>query len=165
MMKENVSFRFAEEGDAGLLLRFVKDLAVYEERLDQVAATAEDLTDCLFVRRIAEAQFILADGAEVGYVFYYYRYSTFLGKPSIYIEDLFVQPEHRGCGFGKKLLQRIAALAVERGCGMMEWHCLDWNQPSIDFYLSLGAEPHAEWVPYRLTGGALRALAGKEAAE
>ncbi len=164
-MQEKVSFSPATESDTGLLLRFIKDLAVYEERLDQVTATEEDLRDCLFVRRIAEAQFILVNGVEVGYVFYHYKYSTFLGKPGIYLEDLFVQPEYRGRGCGKKLLQRVAALAVERGCGMVEWHCLDWNRPSIDFYLSLGAEPRAEWVPYRLSGGGLRKLAGTEAAE
>jgi GNAT superfamily N-acetyltransferase len=165
MMQEKLSFRTATKGDAGLLLRFIKDLAIYEKRLDEVAATEEDLMDCLFVRRIAEAQFVLANGVEVGYAFYYYRYSTFLGKPSLYLEDLFVQPEHRGRGCGKKLLRHLAALAVERGCGMMEWHCLDWNRPSIDFYLSLGAEPRAEWVPYRLSGAPLRELAEEGPAE
>ena len=156
-----VTFRPAEEKDTALLLKFIRALAEYEHMLDQVVATEEILSEWLFQRRVAEAFFAVADGVEVGFALYFYNFSTFLGRGGIYLEDLFVLPEHRGKGFGKAILARLAQIARERGCGRLEWACLDWNKPSIDFYLSLGAVPMDEWTVYRVSGDALGKLAGE----
>ena len=160
-----VSFRNAERGDAALLLRFIRALADYEHMLDQVVATEEILIDWLFERRVAEAFFVLEDGAEVGFALYFHNFSTFLGKGGIYLEDLFVLPERRGKGYGKAILNRLAQIALERGCGRLEWACLNWNQPSIDFYLSLGAVPMKDWTVYRVAGESLNQLAGERSLE
>ena len=158
-----VTFRPAEENDTALLLKFIRALAEYEHMLDQVVATEEILSEWLFQRRVAEAFFAVADGVEVGFALYFYNFSTFLGRGGIYLEDLFVLPKHRGKGFGKAILARLAQIARERGCGRLEWACLDWNKPSIDFYLSLGAVPMDEWTVYRVSGDALGKLAGEPA--
>ena len=158
-----VTFRPAEEKDTALLLTFIRALADYEHMLDNVVATEEILSDWLFERRVAEAFFALEDGVEVGFALYFRNFSTFLGRGGIYLEDLFVLPEHRGKGYGKAILTRLAQIARERGCGRLEWACLDWNKPSIDFYLSLGAKPMDEWTVYRVSGDALTQLAGEEA--
>ncbi len=155
-----VSFRFAEEQDTALLLRFIRALAEYEKMLDQVTATEELLREWLFEKKVAEAFFALEDGKEVGLALYFHNFSTFLGKAGIYLEDLFVLPEYRGKGYGKAILTRLGQIALERGCGRLEWACLDWNQPSIDFYRSLGAVPMDEWTVYRVSGDALKSLAG-----
>ena len=128
-----VTFRPAEENDTALLLKFIRALAEYEHMLDQVVATEEILSEWLFQRRVAEAFFAVADGVEVGFALYFHNFSTFLGRGGIYLEDLFVLPEHRGKGYGKAILIRLAQIARERGCGRLEWACLNWNQPSIDF--------------------------------
>ena len=158
-----VTFRPAEEKDTALLLKFIRALAEYEHMLDQVVATEEILSEWLFQRRVAEAFFAVADGVEVGFALYFYNFSTFLGRGGIYLEDLFVLPEHRGKGYGKAILSRLAQIARERGCGRLEWACLDWNKPSIDFYLSLGATPMDEWTVYRVSGNELALLAGETA--
>ena len=158
-----VTFRPAEEKDTALLLTFIRALADYEHMLDDVVATEEILSDWLFERRVAEAFFALEDGVEVGFALYFHNFSTFLGRGGIYLEDLFVLPEHRGKGYGKAILTRLAQIARERGCGRLEWACLDWNKPSIDFYLSLGAKPMDEWTVYRVSGEALTQLAGEAA--
>lgn len=158
-----VTFRPAEEKDTALLLTFIRALADYEHMLDNVVATEEILSDWLFERRVAEAFFALEDGVEVGFALYFHNFSTFLGRGGIYLEDLFVLPEHRGKGYGKAILTRLAQIARERGCGRLEWACLDWNKPSIDFYLSLGARPMDEWTVYRVSGEALTKLAGETA--
>lgn len=155
-------FRMAEPKDTKLLLTFIRALAEYEHMLDLVVATEESLHDWLFVKRTAEAFFVLEDGKEVGFALYFHNFSTFLGKAGIYLEDLFVLPEHRGKGYGKAILIRLAQITRERGCGRLEWACLDWNQPSIEFYRSLGAEPLNEWTGYRLTGTTLERLAQAE---
>jgi len=155
-----MEFRFATEEDCGLVLEFVKDLAVYEKMIDDVVATEEMYRDWLFERRVAEVLFVLEDGVEVGFALFFHNFSTFVGRAGIYLEDLFVKPEFRGKGYGKGLLRRLAQIAVERDCGRMEWCCLDWNQPSLDFYRSLGARSLDEWVEFRLDGEALSALAG-----
>ena len=155
-----ISFRNAERGDAALLLRFIRALADYEHMLDQVVATEDVLVDWLFEKHVAEAFFALEDGAEVGFALYFHNFSTFLGRGGIYLEDLFVLPEHRGKGFGKAILNHLAQIALERGCGRLEWACLNWNQPSIDFYLSLGAVPMKDWTVYRVAGESLTHLAG-----
>ena len=154
-----LTFRFAEERDTPLILDFIKWLADYEQLLDQVVADEATLTDQLFRKKNAEVLFALEDGKEVGFALFFHNFSTFLGRSGLYLEDLFVLPEHRGKGYGKAILQKLAAIALERGCGRMEWWCLDWNKPSIDFYRSLGAEPMSDWTVYRLTGDTLKNLA------
>ena len=151
--------RFADENDLALILDFIKQLATYEKMLDEVVATEELLREWLFVRKVAEVIFIMEDDAEVGFALFFHNFSTFLGKAGIYLEDLFVKPEYRGKGYGKALIKKLASIAVERGCGRLEWSCLDWNQPSIDFYLSLGAEAMDEWTVYRVAGDTLANLA------
>jgi len=126
---------------------------------DQVIATADILKEWLFEKRTAEVVIAELDSVPVGYMLFFQNFSTFLGRGGIYLEDLYIQPHARGKGFGKQLLKYLAAEAVKRGCGRMEWACLDWNRPSIDFYLSLGAQPMDEWTTYRLSGDALRQLA------
>ena len=154
-----LTFRFAVERDTPLILEFIKGLADYEHLLDQVVADEATLADQLFEKKNAEVLFVLEDEKEVGFALFFHNFSTFLGRAGLYLEDLFVLPEHRGKGYGKAILQRLAAIAVERGCGRMEWWCLDWNQPSIGFYKSLGAEPMSDWTVYRLAGKTLRDLA------
>ena len=152
-------FRFAAEQDTPLILDFIKRLADYEHLLDQVVADEATLADQLCGKKKAEVHFALENGKEVGFALFFHNFSTFLGRYGLYLEDLFVLPEHRGKGYGKAILQRLAAIALERGCGRMEWWCLDWNQPCIDFYRSLGAEPMSDWTVYRLAGETLRDLA------
>ena len=152
-------FRFAEESDCGLVLSFIRGLADYEKMSDQVVATEELLREWIFEKRKAEVLFVCDDDKEVGFALFFHNFSTFLGRAGIYLEDLFVLPEYRGKGYGKALLKRLAQITVERGCGRLEWACLDWNQPSIDFYRSLGALPMDEWTTYRLTGDTLQEMA------
>lgn len=154
-----MEIRCAERKDTAIILNFIKDLANYEEMLDQVVATEELLSEWLFDKKAAEVIFALEDGKEVGFALFFHNFSTFLGRAGIYLEDLFVLPEYRGRGYGKGLLRKLAQIALERGCGRLEWACLDWNKPSIDFYLSLGAQPMDEWTTYRLTGDTLRKMA------
>ena len=156
---EPMQFRYAEEKDVPLILQFIKDLAEYEHMLDEVVATEELLTEWVFQKEKAEVIFVLEDGKEVGFALFFHNFSTFLGRAGIYLEDLYVKPEYRHKGYGKGLLKKLAQIAVERGCGRLEWWCLDWNQPSIDFYLSLGAEPMEDWTVYRIAGDTLHKLA------
>lgn len=152
-------FRFATEDDLTLILDFIIQLAEYEDMLDEVVATEELLNEWIFEKKVAEVIFALEDDVEVGFALFFHNFSTFLGKAGIYLEDLFVKPEYRGKGYGKGLIKKLASIAVERNCGRLEWWCLDWNKPSIDFYLSLGAEPMDEWTVYRITGDTLKRLA------
>ena len=154
-----VKFRQAQRADAALILRFIRDLAAYERMEDQVVATEELLAEWIFDRRAAQVVFALEEGREVGFALYFHNFSTFLGRAGIYLEDLFVLPQSRGRGYGKALLRHLARLALDRGCGRLEWWCLDWNRPSIDFYRSLGAQPMDDWTTYRLTGDTLDQLA------
>lgn len=156
---KHTEFRLATEQDAALILDFIKGLAAYEKMSDQVVATEELLREWIFEKQKAEVLFAMENGKEVGFALFFHNFSTFLGRAGIYLEDLFVLPEYRGRGHGKALIRALARIAVERGCGRLEWSCLDWNRPSIDFYLSLGAEPMDEWTVYRLTGDRLRAFA------
>jgi len=155
----HVTFRFAQPEDTGLILQFIQELADYEKMLDQVVATEDLLREQLFDKQNAEVIFALADGQEVGFALFFHNFSTFLGRAGLYLEDLFVKPAFRGQGYGKAILQKLAQIAVERGCGRLEWACLDWNQPSIDFYLSTGAKPMNDWTVYRLTGDSLSRMA------
>lgn len=159
MMDSGINFRYAGRDDVPLILRFVKELAEYEKLQDEVVADERTLEEWLFDRQKAEVIFALEDGKEVGYALFFHNFSTFLGRAGIYLEDLYIQPEYRGKGHGKGLLKKLASIAVERGCGRLEWSCLDWNRPSIDFYLSLGAQPMSDWTVYRLAGNTLTELA------
>ena len=160
-MVEMLTFRSATEQDTGLVLQFIRALAEYEEMLDLVVADEALLEDQLFRKKNAEVIFAMEDGKEVGFALFFHNFSTFLGRSGLYLEDLYVFPEYRGKGYGKALLRKLASLAVDRGCGRMEWWCLDWNHPSIDFYRSLGAEPMNEWTVYRLTGETRERLANE----
>ncbi len=154
--------RPAAQSDTTLILSFIKKLADYERLSHECVATEDDLRKWLFgARPMAEVIFAEWAGSPVGFALFFYNFSTFLGRPGIYLEDLFVDPEHRGKGIGKALLIRLARIATERGCGRLEWAVLDWNQPSIDFYKSLGAVPKDEWTIFRLTGEALHRLASQ----
>lgn len=152
-------FRFAEEKDAQIILDFIKGLAEYEHMTQDVVATEQLLKKWIFDEKKAEVIFALENNKEVGFALFFYNFSTFLGRPGIHLEDLFVKPEYRGNGYGKALLKKLAQIAIERDCGRLEWSCLDWNKPSIDFYLSLGAEPLGDWTEYRVTGDTLHNLA------
>ena len=154
-----MTFRFAEEVDCTLILRFIRGLADYEKMSDQVVATEELLREWIFEKRKAEVLFACEDNKEVGFALFFHNFSTFLGRAGIYLEDLFVLPEYRNKGYGKALLKKLAQITVERGCGRLEWACLDWNKPSIEFYKSLGAAVMDEWTTYRLTGDILMEMA------
>lgn len=156
-----INFRFAEEKDVALILQFIKELADYEKMLNEIVATEELLKEWLFDKKKAEVIFALEDGKEVGFALFFHNFSTFLGRCGIYLEDLYVKPEHRGKGYGKGLLKKMAQIAVERGCGRLEWWCLDWNKPSIDFYLSMGAKAMDDWTVYRISGDTLKNMANQ----
>lgn len=151
-MNGKTEIRFATAQDIPIILDFIKKLAEYEKMSDEVVATEELLNEWIFQKQKAEVIFAIEDGKEVGFALFFHNFSTFLGKAGIYLEDLFVLSEYRGRGHGKALLSRLAEIACERGCGRLEWSCLDWNKPSIDFYLSLGASPMDDWTVYRVTG-------------
>lgn len=153
-----LTFRYANSNDTALILYFIKELAKYEQMLDEVIATEELLNEWLFVKKKAEVIFALKDGKEIGFALFFHNFSTFLGRSGIYLEDLYIKPEHRGKGYGKALFKQLAKIAVEQKCGRLEWWCLDWNQPSIDFYLSLGAKAMKDWTVYRITGETLKEL-------
>ncbi|WP_432645553.1 GNAT family N-acetyltransferase [Methanobrevibacter sp.] len=155
------SIRFAEKEDVSLILDFIKELADYEKMLDEVVASEELLIEWIFDKKVAEVIFAMEDNKEVGFALFFHNFSTFLGRAGIYLEDLYVKPEYRGKGYGKSLIKKLAEIAIERGCGRLEWWCLDWNQPSIDFYLSLGAEPMKDWTVYRISGDSLENLGKK----
>lgn len=155
MQKEELSFREAQKEDAALILSFIEGLAEYEKMRDQVVATEELLKEWIFEKKKAEVLFAVLNGKEIGFALFFHNFSTFLGRAGIYLEDLFILPQYRGNGYGKAFLKHLAKIAVERGCGRLEWSCLDWNQPSIDFYLSMGATAMEEWTTYRLTGKTL----------
>ena len=155
----SVTFRKAERKDTALILEFIRSLAAYEKMENEVVADKALLEEWIFDKQKAEVIFAVADGKEVGFALFFHNFSTFLGRAGLYLEDLFVKPEYRGKGYGKAILKRLAAIAVERGCGRLEWSCLDWKKPSIDFYRSLGAVPMDEWTVYRVTGETLKKLA------
>ncbi len=161
---ENTRFRYAEKKDTALLLAMIRELAAYEKMENEVVATEEILNEWVFEKKKAEVLFVMEEGKEVGFALFFHNFSTFLGRAGLYLEDLYVKPEYRGRGYGKGLIRELARIAVERGCGRLEWCCLDWNTPSIDFYLSLGATPMNDWTTYRLAGETLRAVAENETA-
>jgi len=162
-MSDTITIRPATASDIPAILGFIRALTKYERLEDACVATEDSLRATLFgARAYAEVVFGCLNGKPVGFALFFHNYSTFLAKPGIYLEDLFVNPEVRGRGIGKLLLQWLAKTAVERDCGRLEWSVLDWNEPSILFYKSLGAAPLSEWQIFRLTGPALGALAAQE---
>ena len=161
-MDNKFSIRFAKREDTELILKFIKELADYEKLLHEVTADKETLENSLFDKEMAEVIIGEYDGKAVGFALFFHNFSTFLGKAGIYLEDLYVRPEFRGRGFGKKLLSFLAELTVKRDCGRLEWWVLDWNKDSIDFYESLEAKAMDEWTVYRLTGSPLKKLAEEE---
>ncbi len=152
---KNLQIRMAEKKDASLVLSFIKGIAAYEKMSDCVTATEEILEEFVFDRKAASVFLAEWQGKPVGFALFYENFSTFVGRTGMYLEDLFVLPEARGKGIGKKLFQAVAQEAVNRGCQRMEWTCLDWNRPSIEFYLRMGAVPMSEWTNYRLSGDAI----------
>lgn len=152
---------FAKEEDIGLILKFIKELADYEKLLSEVVATEEILYDSLFIRKAAEVIIAEYDNKPIGFALFFHNFSTFLGKPGIYLEDLYIRPDMRGKGFGKTMLAYLAKLAKDRNCGRFEWWCIDWNQPSINFYKSIGAIPMDEWTVFRVDNEALIKLANE----
>lgn len=154
-----VTFRYAQQGDCTLILRFIRALAEYKKMPHEVVATEELLREWIFEKGKAEVLFVLEGEKEVGFALFFHNFSTFLGRAGIFLEDLYVLPECRGRGYGRALMKELARVAAERGCGRLEWQCLDWNRPGIGFYLSLGAEPMKDWTVYRLAGEALKETA------
>lgn len=153
------TLRFAEQKDVSLILEFIKELAAYEKMLEEVTATEELLYEALFEKKLAEVVIGEFEGEPVAFALFFYNFSTFLGKPGIYLEDLFVKPKLRGMGIGSIILSYLASLALDRKCGRLEWWCLDWNEPSIRFYKQKGAVPMDEWTVHRVHGEALKKLA------
>ena len=159
MTKAELTFRYAERKDVSLILKFILELARYEKLENEVIATEDILDDWLFEKKKAEVIFAVVDDKEIGFALFFHNFSTFLGRAGIYLEDLYIMPDYRGCGYGKAILQKLAQIAVQRGCGRLEWWCLDWNKSSIDFYLSLSAEPMKDWTVYRIAGDTLKNMA------
>lgn len=154
----NIIFEKASRKDVPIILQFIKDLARYEKLENEVIATEELIEEWLFDKEKAEVIFAVVDHKKIGFALFFHNFSTFLGRAGLYLEDLYIMPEYRGHGYGKAMIRELARIAVERGCGRLEWWCLDWNQSSIDFYLSLGAKAMDEWTVYRITGESLRKL-------
>jgi len=156
-----ITIRTAVAGDAAQILKFITGLAIFEKAEDQVFTTEDDIKRSIFGEK-ATAHALIAElgGEAVGFAVYFYNYSTWLGCNGLFLEDLYISPDHRGSGAGKALLQHLARQAVAEGCGRFEWNVLDWNEPAIQFYESFGAEAQSEWVGYRLTGQALKDFAG-----
>lgn len=153
------TFRFATREDVPQILDFIRQLAAYEKMAHEVVATEALLEEWLFDKEKAEVLLAVVDGKAVGFALFFHNFSTFLGRAGIYLEDLYVEPAHRGQGIGTAFFNKLAQIAVDRGCGRMDWSCLDWNTPSIDFYRSLGAEALDDWTVYRLSGETLTRLA------
>lgn len=149
-MSNNYEIRFAERKDVSLIKEFIMSIAEYEKMKSDVIASTASLEEWIFDKKIANVIFILEEGIEVGFALYFYNFSTFVGRAGLYLEDLFVKKEYRGKGYGRALFKKLAQIAKEEKLGRMEWVCLDWNKPSIDFYLSLGAKPMSDWTLYRL---------------
>ena len=159
-MNDKFKIREAGKDDVPVILSFIKELAEYEKLSNEVKATEDMLLRNLFEKKYAEVLIGELNSEPVGFSLFFHNFSTFLGKPGIYLEDLYVMEKYRGRGFGRKMLSYLAKLTVERDCGRLEWSVLDWNKPAIDFYLSIGAVPMEDWTVYRLTGKELSSLAG-----
>ncbi|MDR3282282.1 MAG: GNAT family N-acetyltransferase [Candidatus Methanoplasma sp.] len=154
-----MSIRVASEGDEGVLLALIMELAEYERLSEHVTADAEDLRRMFFVEKKGNAVICEASGGAIGFATYFFNLSTFAGRPGLYIEDLYVRPEHRGKGVGKSIMSHLAKIALDGGCMRMDWSVLDWNVSSISFYDSIGARKTKDWIPYRISGKAMKDLA------
>lgn len=159
--KNNLVIREAKENDVRLLLNLIKEIAEYEKMSDEVIATEETLMESIFKNNRANALILEFDNKEIGYCIYFYNFSTFIGRNGLYIEDIFIRKEYRGKGFGSEIFKFLAKKAKDEGLKRMEWSCLNWNEPSIKFYKSLGAIPMDEWTVYRLTEEKINELAQK----
>ncbi len=158
---DKFQIRFAKQNDVKLILQFIKELAEYEKLLDHVTATEETLYKSLFKSKSAEVIIGEFNGEAIGFALFFHNFSTFTGKAGVYLEDLYIKPNFRDKGFGKNMLSYLGAIAEDRGCPRIEWWCLDWNKPSIEFYKSLGAEAMEDWTVYRLSGNSIKTLAGE----
>lgn len=156
-----LTFRYAQKSDVGLIMKFINELAEYEKMTEDVVATEETLKEWLFDKKTGEVIFPMVDGKEVGYALFFQSFSTFEGKAGMYLEDIYVQPKYRGNGYGKALFKKVADIAVERKLCRMDWICLDWNTPSQEFYKSMGAKHLAQWQLFRLSESALKELSEK----
>ena len=156
MSDNKFSIRFADVNDIPTILRFIKELASYEKLEHEVTATEDILKEWIFEKKKCEVLIALYDNSEIGYALFFHNFSTFLGKSGVYLEDLYITPNYRGFGYGKRLLKEVAKIAVERGCERLDWQCLDWNKSSIDFYLSLNAVKMEDWTTYRLSHNVLK---------
>lgn len=163
MDQGTVKFRTTNEKDIPLILDFIKQIAIYENMLDKVNATEESLKESIFDNNRAEAIFIELDNDVIGYIIYYFNFSTFAGREGLYLEDLYIKPDYRKKGIGKKAFKFLAEIAKENKCGRMEWTCLDWNKSSLDFYKSIGANQKNEWILHRLEKEGIERLAESEA--
>lgn len=162
-MPKSFTIRFTTAADVPVILGFIRDLAIYEKLLHEVEATENGLRQALFEdRQVAEALLAFEGEEPVGFALFFHNFSTFLAKKGLYLEDLYIKPEHRGKGYGEKMLRKLAHIAKERNCGRFEWSVLDWNEPSIQFYKKLGAVPMDEWTVFRVTGKALDDLAAQQ---
>lgn len=157
-----MKFRYARPEDVDKIYFFIEQMAIYEKMTDIMVATPEMLKEKIFEQKCAEVVFACEGEKEVGFALFFYNFSTFLSKPGLYLEDVFVLPEYRGKGYGKAILRELARIAVSKDCGRFEWVCLDWNQPSIDFYKSLGAEEQDQWIIFRMVGDSLKNFAESE---
>jgi GNAT superfamily N-acetyltransferase len=163
MKTANIVIRPAKREDVPAILELIRALATYERAPNEVTATEEELVEVLFGKKpAAEVLLVLEKDAAAGFAVFFYNFSTWLGRPGLYLEDLFVRPEHRGKGYGRALLVELAKIARERGCGRMEWAVLDWNEPAIQFYRKLGAKPMDEWTVFRLTRDGIERLAAAD---
>ena len=156
MSDKKFDIRFASVEDCALILKFIKELASYEKLEHEVTATEEILKEWIFEKKKCEVLIASENNIEIGYALFFHNFSTFLGKAGVYLEDLYINPDYRGLGYGKKLLKEVAKIAVERGCERLDWQCLNWNKSSIDFYLSLNAIEMSDWNSYRLSHEVLK---------
>ncbi|EKV56578.1 N-acetyltransferase GCN5 [Brachyspira hampsonii 30446] len=159
MSDKKFDIRFAVIEDVGVILKFIKELACYEKLEHEVSATEDILKEWIFEKKKCEVLIALENNIEIGYALFFHNFSTFLGKAGIYLEDLYITPDYRGLGYGKRLLKEVAKIAVERGCERLDWQCLDWNKSSIDFYLSLNTIEMSDWTSYRLSHEVLKRFA------
>ncbi|MEI0493548.1 GNAT family N-acetyltransferase [Brachyspira intermedia] len=159
MSDKKFDIRFASVEDCALILKFIKELARYEKLEHEVTATEEILKEWIFEKKKCEVLIASENNIEIGYALFFHNFSTFLGKAGVYLEDLYINPDYRGLGYGKKLLKEVAKIAIERGCERLDWQCLNWNKSSIDFYLSLNAIEMSDWNSYRLSHEVLKRFA------
>lgn len=155
---KGLKFKIATDQDIPVILDFIKQIAIYEKMLDKVSATEESLKESIFDNNRAEALLIEFNNEVIGYIIYFFNFSTFVGREGLYLEDLYIKPEYRGNGIGKKSFELLAHIAKENKCERLEWTCLDWNEPSIKFYENIGAKPMNEWIIHRLDKEAIEKI-------